>query len=108
MTPHAKRPITIVALVAALALFIQPSRPFIGQMPVFAQTGSHYAASSTRAPAPQAPVDGGWPRTYNLANGGKAVVSQPQVASWDRQTHLVAFSAVAFISNPAETKPAMG
>jgi hypothetical protein len=44
---------------------------------------------------------------YNLASGGTMLVYQPQVASWDRQADLVAFSAVSYRPK-AGGKPAMG
>ena len=77
---------------------MQPSAPFRGFATARAQTSQ----------TAQAPVDGGWPRVYKLPSGGTIVVSQPQVASWDRQAHLIAFSAVAYHSNAADAKPAFG
>ena len=59
------------------------------------------------AAAPPAPIDGGWPRIYDLPSGGTILVYQPQVASWDKQTHLVAFSAVSLPCQGAD-KPAVG
>ena len=32
------------------------------------------------------PVDGGWPRIYDLPSGGSILVYQPQIASWENQT----------------------
>ena len=54
-----------------------------------------------------APIDGGWPRLANLPSGGTILVYQPQVASWDKQKHLVAFSAVSYRAKAAD-KPAIG
>jgi hypothetical protein len=59
------------------------------------------------APASARPIDGGWPRMYSLPTGGTILVYQPQTASWDRQTHLVAFSAVSYRPKSGD-KPTMG
>ena len=52
-------------------------------------------------------VDGGWPRIYALPSGGSVLVYQPQVSSWDRQLHLVAFSALSYSAKATE-KPTPG
>ena len=54
-----------------------------------------------------APIDGGWPRIYDLPSGGTILVYQPQVASWDKQKQLVAFSAVSHRAKAGD-KPAIG
>ncbi len=75
-----------------------------------ATTSSKAAAPSTpatAAPATTVPIDGGWPRLYDLPSGGTILVYQPQVASWDRQAHLVAFSAVSQRAKAGD-KPAIG
>jgi hypothetical protein len=72
-----------------------------GQQPASAQPSPATASSAT------APIDGGWPRVYNLQSGGTILLYQPQVASWDKQVHLVAFSAVSHRAKDAE-KPAIG
>jgi hypothetical protein len=89
-------PLQVVAAVAAIGLFIHPSPPFIG------------LARAQTTTATQTPADGGWPRTYNTPNGGTIVVSQPQIASWDQQQKMIAYSAVAFQASAAEKKPAFG
>jgi hypothetical protein len=61
------------------------------------------ASSGTAA----APVDGTWPRIYDLPSGGTILVYQPQVASWDNWRHLVAFSAVSHRATGTD-KPALG
>jgi len=63
--------------------------------------------TAARAAPTPAPVDGGWPRLYNLATGASILVYQPQIASWDRQTDLVAFSAVSYRPKSG-AKPTMG
>jgi hypothetical protein len=54
-----------------------------------------------------AAVDGVWPRTYELRGGGQVLLYQPQIASWDKQAKLVAFSAVSYRAATTE-KPALG
>ena len=44
---------------------------------------------------------------YSLPSGGTILVYQPQIASWDRQAHLVAFSAVSYRPKTGD-KPSMG
>ena len=44
---------------------------------------------------------------YSLPSGGTMLVYQPQIASWDRQAHLVAFSAVSYRPKAGD-KPSMG
>ena len=44
---------------------------------------------------------------YDLPSGGSILVYQPQIASWDKQTHIVAFSAVSYRGKAGE-KPALG
>ena len=117
---HAHR---AAAFVAALSLLVQPVAPSLAAGPQAqptakpatppAQTpptGTKPAASTaapTSAAAAPAPVDGGWPRVYDLPSGGSFLLYQPQVASWDKQAHLVGFSAVSYRSNAAD-KPALG
>lgn len=45
--------------------------------------------------APTATADIGWPRTYTT-DAGTIVLYQPQIASWDAQAHIVAWSAVSY------------
>jgi hypothetical protein len=47
------------------------------------------------AAAQAAPADPGWPRDYTTAAGHQVRVYAPQIASWDGQTRLVAYVAVA-------------
>src|SRR5215470_8158750 len=67
-------------------------------------------AAKTAAPGtagPPAPPDGGWPRAYTTASGGNIIVYQPQMASWDQQKHMVAYSAVSYTAKGAP-KAALG
>jgi hypothetical protein len=64
--------------------------------------------ATAAAAAPAAAPDGGWPRMYDLvASGGTMLLYQPQIASWDKQAHMVAFSAVSYRPKSGE-KPTMG
>src|SRR4051794_27343752 len=51
------------------------------------------AAAKSAAATPD--PDGAWPRMYALPSGASVLLYQPQIASWDKQTKLVAFSAVS-------------
>jgi hypothetical protein len=93
-----------IAGLAALSLVLQPSA-FV-RADVSTQTSTQTAPpvdSTGTAP----PVDGGWPRMYELPSGGSILVYQPQVASWENQKRLVAYSAVSHRSTAGE-KPALG
>ncbi len=128
---HGKRPRAIVTILVA-SLLLQPSAPLMsaaiagGQStakpaPAAGQTAQKAPATppstaaqkptTTAKPAAAAatpvPPDGGWPRTYPLSNARDFVVYQPQIASWDQQKHLVAFSAVSYRGQPTD-KPAVG
>jgi hypothetical protein len=129
MMNHAKHPGRAATILTAVSLLLQPIARFVdasgaGQQPAkpaaptaqappkpaapgakpAAPTGTKPAAAST---ANTDPVDGGWPRLYDLPTGGTVLVYQPQVASWDKQTHMVAFSAVSHRAKAAD-KPAYG
>ncbi len=109
--------IRVVAAVAAVSLFTQMVVPIglraqAAAKPQAPATSKPAAAPSaapaaTAKPAAAAPVDGGWPRLYDLPSGGTILIYQPQVASWDKQQHLVAFSAVSYRTKAGD-KPAVG
>jgi hypothetical protein len=117
------------AVVAALSLLVQPIAPALADQASQAPPAAKPAApsgqtppattpaptttpaqkttpASTTATAP-APVDGGWPRVYDLPSGGSILLYQPQIASWDKQKEMTAFSAVSYRSKAGE-KPALG
>jgi hypothetical protein len=65
-------------------------------------------AQSASAPkAGEEDVDGGWPRSYDMSGGAKLVIYEPQVASWDKQKHMVAYAAVSHQA-PNVQKPDLG
>jgi len=95
-----------VAFATALSLVLTPVAPLL------AAPAPPQAATPAPAPAPTpaaaaATVDGGWPRAYSTPSGGKILLYQPQVASWDNQRRMVAYSAVGYEAKGA-TKPALG
>ncbi len=108
-----------VAIVTALSLALCPAAPLLaGQAgdPASSQASGSPKPAATPAPngAPAAkpdatppPVDGGWPRGYTTPSGGKIVVYQPQIASWEEQRHAVAYAAVSYEAKGA-AKPALG
>jgi hypothetical protein len=112
-----------VAAFAALSLLINPTAPLIAAGRTQAASAAQPAAAKTPPPAaksqpaaaktpaaakaPSADVDGGWPRYYSLPSGASILVYQPQISSWDKQKHMVAFSAVSYRTASAE-KPALG
>jgi hypothetical protein len=75
--------------------------------PAAPATQASPAAKAGAAPAAATPVDGGWPRVYDVASGGSMLLYQPQISSWESQKHMVAYSAVSYRAKGAE-KPALG
>jgi hypothetical protein len=101
-------PITLAARQA------QPAAKPAAQQPAASKPAAPTQASaqkpSTAKPAPAPPAvapDGEWPRVFDLASGGALLVYQPQIATWDQQKHMVAFSAVSHRATGAD-KPAVG
>ena len=102
------------AMVATLGILVQPSAHLIAVVtaqappappattakpqrpPPSRRQRSRPTTKPPRPPSrPHPAVDGGWPRLYDLPSGGSMLVYQPQIATWDKQTHMVAFSAVS-------------
>src|SRR5687768_9128227 len=111
---HRNRARHVTAMIAALGIMVEPLATLRvlassqTQPPSQTTTTTGKATASATPAAPTAtPVDGGWPRLYDLPSGGSILVYQPQVASWDNQSHLVAFSVVS-LRNKAGDKPALG
>ena len=121
-----------VALVTAACLAVSPAAPLVAapqqsgtssakpagppvppsvavqqQQQQAAKPATPAPAKPGQAAAPAPPVDGGWPRAYQTPSGGKVLVYQPQVASWENQKHMVAYTAVSYEPKGAE-KPALG
>ena len=66
------------------------------------------AAKPAAKPTQPPPPDGGWPRQY-VTNSGAFLVYQPQIATWDDQKRMTAYSAVAYSAQGASTtKPDLG
>jgi hypothetical protein len=85
----------------------KPSTP-ASQPPAKPGTSATPAAASASSAAAPATVDGNWPRFANLPSGGSILMYQPQVASWDKQKELVAYSAVSYRSQAGTEKPTVG
>src|SRR5262245_24408279 len=96
---------SIVAMMAVMGVIVDPAL----RVAVAAQAATQppKRSSAPSATSSAAPVDGGWPRFHNLPSGGSILVYQPQIASWDKQKHMVAFAAVSHRSTTSE-KPVMG
>jgi hypothetical protein len=99
-----------VATIVAVSLVM----PTPAMLAAATSQGAAAAKPATAAPKPApaatssaAPVDGQWPRVLDVSGGGTILVYQPQVASWDKQSHMVAFSAVSYRGKTDE-KPALG
>jgi len=104
-----------LVLQGPLTLAARQSQPATKPAPIAAPP----AAPATQKPATtqkpgtakpaaaQQPIDGGWPRIYDLPSGGSILLYQPQIASWDQQKKMVAFSAVSHRAKAAD-KPAVG
>jgi hypothetical protein len=57
------------------------------------------SSPQSKASAPR-DIDGGWPRDYTTTTGAIRI-HQPQIASWDGQRHIVAYSAVMYTPKDA-------
>jgi len=96
---HSHRGLTTQMLVLALALLPGTS--------LTAATSSSARITQTGIQQSTESTDVGWPRLFALENEGTAVVYQPQVQSWDNQTHVVAWAAVTYEEKGAK-KPTLG
>jgi hypothetical protein len=79
--------------------------PSTGKPPASPTTPAKPAATAATTTPPV--IDGGWPRNYGLPSGGNILLYQPQIASWEKQVHVVAFSAVSYRAKGAD-KPTYG
>ena len=110
-----RRPLRGIAVIAALSVASNAVVPLVAagarqQAAPAPAPAKKPAAPATRptASAPAAtPVDGGWPRVYDMPSGGTLLLYQPQIASWERQAQMVAFSAVSYRGKSGD-KPALG
>ena len=92
-------PRSVVAVMTALSLVVTPGL-VVG---LAAQNAQEAAAGE----ASDVDVDLGWPRGYETSSGGKIVVYQPQVSSWEGQTRMTALAAVSYMATGA-TEAALG
>jgi len=99
-----------LALATALALLAQPVAPAARQasaQPGGPQTaqGAAKGAAGSGAAAP-AIVDS-WPRAYSTPAGSRFMIYQPQIAEWQGQRRMIAYSAVS-VEQPGQPKAALG
>ena len=118
----------IAAVTAAVSLVLQPFASTIAAATRQSQGTAKPATQSTAKPttpstakpaatqpataakpgaAAAAPIDGGWPRVYDVVSGGSMLMYQPQISSWESQKRMVAYSAISYRAKGAE-KPALG
>jgi hypothetical protein len=84
-----------------------PARPATQSKPAAPATGTAKPAAAAAPAAASQPVDGGWPRVYDVSDGASILVYQPQIASWDRQKYVVARAAISY-RDKTTTKPVLG
>ena len=82
-----------------------PSKP--AQAPTTTGRPAQQRPSTSQAQRQAVEPDGGWPRTYAVTGGGVATLYQPQIASWDNQKQMVAWSAVSY-QEPNVNQPTLG
>ena len=83
------------------------AKPATQPKPATPAAGTPKPATGTAKPAAAAatqPIDGGWPRVYDVGGDASILVYQPQIASWDRQKHMVGRAAVSY-RDKTTTKP---
>jgi len=80
--------------------------PILVALTALAAPGGPVWGSQVTRPATP-PADGGWPRAYTTATGGRIVLYQPQVASWPGQKHMTLYAAVSYQARDAGT-PTLG
>ncbi|HEY6802325.1 MAG TPA: hypothetical protein VI306_01995 [Pyrinomonadaceae bacterium] len=89
---------------------MRTTKSFIAIVLTIALSRLLFPGSSTqvlaKATEPE-PSDGGWPRLYDLHDGGTAVIYQPQVSEWDGERHIVAWTAVSY-QEKKDSKPTLG
>jgi hypothetical protein len=94
---------SVIAIATGASLLISPAAPFLR-----AQALAKPAPPPSAQPAAVQPLaDLGWPRTYATPTGGEILMYQPQIASWQNQKQMVAYSAVSYKVKSTE-KPALG
>jgi hypothetical protein len=99
-----------VALLVAIVMLAPPVQLAAAQQtpPATQKPPATKPATSTSSTAPSVPIDGGWPRIYDLSSGGSILMYQPQVSSWENQKRMVAFGAVSYRDKTGTAKPAYG
>jgi hypothetical protein len=101
-----------VAIVTACCLLFAPLAPVLAaaqqtQAPATTTAAPVNPGIVTLPPAASASdVDGGWPRLYPAASGASIILYQPQISSWDNQTEMTLYAAVAY--TPKNGKRTLG
>src|SRR5262245_9656620 len=67
----------------------------------------HPVLFAQAAPSVESRVDGGWPLGFETATKARVVIYQPQIATWNDQKYMVAYSAAAYEA-PGASKPVLG
>ena len=104
-----------VAMLVAIVMLAPPGplaaatqAPPATQKPATQKPAATKPAAPTSSSATSVPIDGGWPRIYDLSSGGSILMYQPQVSSWENQKHMVAFTAISYRDKTGTAKPAFG
>ena len=100
MSIHGRAPRAVFALVTAGSLLLSDILPLLKAQAT--TPNPSLAQTTTAAPAVAGEVDGGWPRDYTTPAGAALRVFQPQIASWDGQKQMVAYSAASFTPRGAQ------
>src|SRR6185436_2460785 len=111
MSSHIRATRAAVAAATAFSLFLSQIAPGLNAQtttptPAPAQTSTAKPVAAA-PPATDADVDGGWPRDFTTPGGAALRVFQPQIASWDGQKQMVAYSAASYVTKGAQ-KPSLG
>jgi hypothetical protein len=105
MSSHIRHTRALVAVVTVASFLLSLVAPMLN-----AQTAAPTPAPATASPTGPTSgdeVDGGWPRDYTTPAGAALRVFQPQIATWDGQKKMVAYSAASYNTKGAQ-KPNLG
>jgi hypothetical protein len=75
--------------------------------PTSAAVTNPQSSVNTGSQSVQEPGDRGWPRGYSLPSEAQVVIYQPQIASWENQSHMVAYAAISYVEKGGQ-KPTLG
>ena len=86
-------------LIGLSPFLFSPGRAATGTAAAAAALWMEPSARGGAAQAQEQPADRGWPRGYKTPSGAQIVVYQPQVATWENQTRMVALAAASYLPN---------